>query len=554
MKNIIKYTIASLAVCITLIGCKKEDFLTPEQVPAFPWTNLETFERAAVAPYNNFIDGGWGDALGGLPLLDIGASDLGAKAKTVAEAMTPWDVYCYRRFRQTVVSSSGDSRVGGGKQFTIFKEMYIQINSCNDAMDFIDKAGDGEIFPGVTKDNETIKRIKAELLFNRARAYFMLVTQFCPPYNPGGDNSRKLLPYKPAFTGKPDELRKPELGSSQEIYDLIVSDLTTAKTLIGNYNKEGRANYYAICGELVRVYFLIGKHAEAKLECNEILNSGKYPLQSDVMATFDKAPGDAAASEVIMEFVPDPVTGNNEWDATIFSKTMPWGVINGGRGADWNHCSWVMFYMSDYFMKETGWMVNPPDDYSVGPVALLDKRYNNTYIRLEGYIPKPDGMDEIIYKNTIMTQYKGITWPSIWLDKYFRGADCANTKQPLYRSAEFYLTRAAIDCENNTGDFGEADLNTVRNRAGLLSIHKSDYANDAWFNEIHRERMREMGVEMGDRCRYLMSLRLPIGLGDRPADGSAGAVENPPYSNWYFRIPEDEVNANGSYPPGFTQE
>jgi hypothetical protein len=214
-----------------------------------------------------------------------------------------------------------------------------------------------------------------------------------------------------------------------------------------------------------------------------------------------------------------------------------------------------MFYMSNFFMKETGWMVDPPNDYSVGPVALLDKRYNNTYIRLEGYVPQPGGMDEVTYKNTIQTQFQGITWPQIWLDKYFRGADCANTKQPLYRSAEFYLTRAAIDCEMETGDWGEADLNTVRDRAGLPAIMRSSFATkDAWFNEIHRERMREMGVELGDRVRYLMSLRLPIGLGDRPADGSQGAIANPPYADWYFRIPEDEVNSNAAYPPGFTQE
>jgi hypothetical protein len=106
-----------------------------------------------------------------------------------------------------------------------------------------------------------------------------------------------------------------------------------------------------------------------------------------------------------------------------------------------------------------------------------------------------------------------------------------------------------------TGDWGEADLNTVRNRAGLPSIMRSSFATkDEWFNEIHRERMREMGVELGDRVRYLMSLRLPIGLGDRPADGSQGAIANPPYADWYFRIPEDEVNSNAAYPPGFIQE
>ena len=547
--KVIKYIAIGVALFMTFSSCNKARFLTPENTPEHPWTDLETLERAAVAPYNYLVGGGWSDALGVQVRFDFEASDLGIHFPYGGAAA--WTVYYFRNFRDFIINPETRN---GGRQNNVFASMYIMVNSCNDAIGFIDKAGAGELFPGIRTDHESVKRIKAELLFNRARAYFYLVTQFCPPYNPGGDNSLKLLPYKTSFTGNPAELKNTRLGSAQEIYDLIISDLTMSKTLITlNYNQEGRANYYAICAELARVYFLIGKHAEARLECDEILNSGKYPLQSDVMEAWNKAPGELPASEVIMEYVPDPVTGQNDWECTTISKTMPWGIKNGGRGEDWNQCDWVMFYLTNYFMKETGWMVDPPNDYSVGPLATLDQRYNKTYIRLEGYIPKPDTMDEVYYKNHYQTTFQGITWPQIWLDKYYRGADCANTKQPLYRSAEFYLTRAAIDCEANYYDFGEADLNTVRNRAGLPSIHRADFTLEAWFNEIHRERLREMGSESGDRCRYLMSLRLPIGLGDRPDDGSQGDMVNPPYSDWYFRIPEDEVKSNGAYPHGFRQ-
>jgi hypothetical protein len=549
MRNIIKYTIVGLSVFATVISCNKEDFLAPEQPPLFPWTDLASFENATVAPYFYINAGGWADVLGVSVFLDMGSSDLGAWDHQ--ESNSPWDVYLYRKFRETAITSSG----GGSRQYSVFRYCYRQITFCNDPLTFIDNKGDGEIFPGVTKDDETIKRIKAELLFFRARAYAYLVYQFCPPYNPGGDNSLKLLPYKPKFSGKPDDIRHTELGSSQDIYDLIVSDLTTAKELMPlSYDGEGKVNHYVICAALARIYFLIGKHAEARAECDEILNSGKYPLQADVMAAWNKLPGEPTASEVIMEYVPDPTVDDNEYEATIINKTSA-SAINGGRGEDWDMCTWVTYYMSNYFMKETGWMVDPPNDYSVGPVALQgDKRYNNTYIRLEGYIPKPDTMEEVYYKNHYQTTFQNITWPQIWLDKYYRGAN-GYTKRPLFRSAEFYLTRAAIDCENDYGDFGEADLNTVRNRAGLPSIHKSDYVTkEDWFNEIHRERMRELGNEEGDRNRYLMSLRLPLGLGDRPADGSQGDIVNPPYSKFYFRIPDNEINSNAAYPQGFTQE
>ena len=552
MRNKYIKSIMFVALLIGTLSCNKQEFLTPSNIPQSPWTDLATFERGAIAPYNYVVNMGWQDPLGVSVFLDMASSDIGAVAPTVPPANAPWDVFAYRKFRQTAITP-GDK--GGARQYSIFQNMYMMINAANDGLSFIEKAGNGEIFPGVPTSNETVKRIKAEFLYNRARAYSYLVTQFCPPYNPGGDNSKKLLPFKTHFISTAEELRKTDLGSAEDIYKLIVSDLTEAKANMPlSYKQEGRTNYYAICGELARVEFLIGKHDEAKLECDEILNSGKFPLQSDIMATWNKAPGAAPASEVIMEFVPNDITAHNDLECSIVSKTFPWGT-GGGRDDNWNMCSWVMFYMSNYFMKETGWMVDPANgDYTVGPVALVDKRYNKTYIRLEGYIKKPTDMTNIVYKNTIMTQFKGITWPSMWLDKYYRGASCINTKQPLYRSAEFYLTRAAIECEKGTGDWGEADLNAVRVRAGLPAIHHADFSHEDWFTEIHRERMREMGTEMGDRVRYLMSLRLPIGLGDRPADGSQGAIANPPYADWYFRIPEDEVNSNAAYPPGFVQD
>ena len=560
MRNIIKNIILGALILLLAASCDKEKFFELERIPESPWTDLNTIERAAVAPYNYLaapIEKGqpsWNAALGVTIFMDMASSDLGAVAPTVPVANAPWDVYAYRTYHEISITPGSK---GGGRQYNIFKLSYQMLTACNDPLDFIAKSGNGEIFPGVTTDHETIKRIKAELLFNRARAYSYLVRNFCPPYNPGGDNSKKLLPYKVSYTGDPQQLRNTQLASAEEIYTLIISDLTTAKSLMPvTYNQEGRANYYAICGELARIYFLIGKYSEARAECDEILNSGKFPLQSDIMTTWTKAPGEAPASEVIMEFVPDLVTNNFEADKSIVSKCTPYGGKNGGRGTDWIHTPWAMFYMSNYFMKETGWMVDPANgDYTVGALALQDKRYNNTYLRLEGYIPLPAGMDKVTYRNTIMSQNKGITWPSIWLDKYYRGAQGNNTKDPLYRSAEFYLTRAAIDCVTDFGDMGEADLNIVRNRAGLSSIFKAEFPNkDDWFNEIHRERIREIGNENGDRIRYLMSLRLPLGLGDRPVDGSKGAIIYPPYEKFYFRIPEDEVNGNAAYPQGFNQD
>ena len=553
-RNIFKSIIIILAISGTF-SCNEADFLTPANVPQAPWYDIATFERAAIAPYNYFgnvgmANPGWHTAVGVPVFLDLASSDLGTinnKAFVNGPAIT----FFNRNFRETTVVP-GDG--GGGRQYSLFKNMYMMINACNDGLAFIKKAGTGEIFPGVLATNTDIKRIKAEFLFNRARAYFILAQQFLPPYNPEGDNSKKLIPFKTEFTSDVDELRNTPLGSAEEVYNLIVSDLKEAKlNMYKTYNMEGRANIYAIRAELVRVDFLIGKHLEAKLECDSILNTGKFLLQDTVLNAFNKAPGAIPASEVIMEFVPDITTKINNLEVSVVARAFPWGV-NGGRDANISFCSWTGFYMSNYFCKETGWMTDPANgDYTPGPNAATDKRLKNLYMRLEGYRPLNTGESVITWKNTVNTQFR-ITYPVIWLDKYFRGAVGDNTKEPLYRSAEIHLTRAAILAKLNLPDGNGYDLNKVRVRAGLPALTRSSYTNEAWLVEVGRERMREMGPESGDRIRYLMSLRQDIGIGDRPTDGSQGTVVSPPYSNWYFRIPEEEISSNAAYPPGFLQD
>ena len=555
MKKHILKSIIFVSVIVGFYACNEADFLKPSNIPQSPWTDVATFERAAIAPYNYFANvgmanPGWHTAVGVPVFLDLASSDLG-KINNKAFVNGPSITFYNRTFRETTVVP-GDG--GGGRQYSLFKNMYMMINACNDGLAFIKNAGTGEILPGVLATSTDIKRIKAEFLFNRARAYFILAQQFLPPYNPDGDNTKKLIPFKTEFTADVDKLRNTPLGSAEEVYALITSDLKEAKlNMPKTYSSEGRTNIYAIRAELVRVDFLIGKYLDAKLECDSILNPGKFLLQDTVLNAFNKAPGAVPASEVIMEFVPDATSKINDLEASIVSRAFPWGV-NGARDANISFCSWTGFYMSDYFSKETGWMTDPANgDYTPGTTAATDKRLKNLYMRLEAYRPLNTGENLITWKNTVNTQFR-ITRPVIWLDKYFRGAVGDNTKIPLYRSPEIHLTRAAILAKLNMPDGNGYDLNKVRVRAGLPALTRASYTNDNWLIEVNRERMREMGPESGDRVRYLMSLRLPIGLGDRPADGSQGSIVNPPYSNWYFRIPEEEISSNAAYPPGFIQD
>ncbi|HLL94753.1 MAG TPA: RagB/SusD family nutrient uptake outer membrane protein, partial [Spirosoma sp.] len=81
------------------------------------------------------------------------------------------------------------------------------------------------------------------------------------------------------------------------------------------------------------------------------------------------------------------------------------------------------------------------------------------------------------------------------------------------RIAEMYLTRAIIRFGENDRTGAAADLNIVRQRAGLAPITAAALTE----NDIHNERMRELAFE-DDRLYYLQALSLPIPAGDRAGE------------------------------------
>ena len=152
------------------------------------------------------------------------------------------------------------------------------------------------------------------------------------------------------------------------------------------------------------------------------------------------------------------------------------------------------------------------------------------------------------------TDNKRVKRPSIILDKYYRfagGMGSTNsflsgsaTKMPMIRYAEVILTHAILSFK--LGDYASAtkDINIIRNRAGLDPLPTLT-ANDREL--IDMERARELTGE-GDRFRYLMALHLPIGPGEkRDKNGAPVANIEPPYTDFYWSIPQSEINYNAAY-------
>ncbi|WP_214071807.1 RagB/SusD family nutrient uptake outer membrane protein [Mucilaginibacter sp. dw_454] len=187
---------------------------------------------------------------------------------------------------------------------------YRAIANCNYLLAAID---DPKVqFSGANRD-----LIKGEALALRAYLHFDLLRNFAPAYVTGA--SQVAIPYVTQVSTK-----STPNSTVQQIIDLALTDLVAAKVLLKNdpilsasykvgypptspppltplpstgtelaandlfsQNRRHRLNYYAVCGEMARVYLYKGDNADALTSAQEVINAKKFPFtnQDDFFAS-----------------------------------------------------------------------------------------------------------------------------------------------------------------------------------------------------------------------------------------------------------------------------
>lgn len=568
MKNII--TSLSLILVLALSGCDINSFLDEKYVPEVLWQKVDQLEYTVNVPYAA-VNRSWSNVNAIYNYYDYVVSGLAQPTGLQGNGANFDEIY-ERRHRD--LANPEDFWMGKS-----YMPLYNAIAASNDLLGFLASDDPEVLFPKDTKEyiDANVPRVKAEMYFWRAYAYYYLALYYTPPYSPGGDNSKRVLPYK-------TDIYSPEntkIGTTQEVWDLITSDLLAAKELMPeNWYKEGRINYNTIAGLLARVYFYTGKHDLAEAECTNVIghkDEAKF-LAEDVMDAWTRTIGDPEPEEVIYSVEPSEVTLSGTYTVSSILTKNNYQTDGGGRYSDstrWSQSGWVSTIMSNQFLQKIGWMGERTlmdgsvDQFGETELALADKRYGNTWIRLEEYHPKvregetpSDEYESMAYFflrsgdpnvyivstgndtttvtraelfNGYETKNSTLDFPHVYCDKYYRGPSAYTTRHPVMRLPEFYLTRAAI--RFSTGNTGGAmdDVNIVRQRAGL------DPLTSIVEDDIEREWIIEFGGE-GLYLGYLMAMRKPIPAGDRNVEPFM-----PPYRTWYWKIPQAELDYNQGY-------
>lgn len=510
-----------LAVILCLIlflpACNDEQFFELTNPPEFPWLNMAELERGVVTPYNITFSAQWNNYFGDDRLIAECMSDEVYLLPNTA-ADIPYEEMYGRITEVQMIKADGG-----------FQNGYKCITHANSVLDFLEENNNRPFANPSEADLLNLDRIRGEMFFMRAFAYFHLARRHAPV--PGAPNftTTAILPLRLKTPLSAEEANNPDYVTTDVIYKQIVSDLQQARELLPEAYREGvhhpsyrhgRATRYAAAAMLARVYFQLGDFAKALPELDYVIG-GPFDLTEDPIEAFNRDNATSGREVIWSTSNHDPVIVTTNKIPTSMNYS-DYRATNGGRGVYNKRCTWNQFPMSHAVLQQIGWM---DSKFGVTVEALADKRYQQLYWRLEGN-PGTTTADPAKYE----MQYPHIKDPMVWGDKYYRATNGQLSNIPIIRLAEMLLTRAIIRLRNGDPAGAAADLNQVRQRAGLpplLSVSEE---------EIHRERIKELAFE-GDRFFYLQALRLPIPPGDRQV-----APIPFPYEDLHWKLPQSELD------------
>ena len=503
------FSILILAVALTATSCS--DYFDLKRPNQYPWQSASELEMAVRAPYLYYVGAAWANPIGALTNR-FGESDLARFTGKTGDSY----FYAYWGITYKTLILENAKELEGG-----FEYLYYMSTACNSALALIENAeAEGvDPFPEMTTaDKALVKRIKGELLFMRAFTYWNLARTWCPPYDSKGANDSKHIVVYRTNESDSDALKNATLSTVKEVYDYIVADLKDAIAILpdayytGDNNKRMRANKYAAEALLARVLFYMGNFSEAKTYIDDVIRqTDLYALDTDLVAPFNKTSSSPTSKEVIWEIVYSDDSDRYDRNPGI----MQYAAYNGHAT---KMCGYAAFSLSYYAMEKIGWL---DKDHKLTAEAQNDLRFQNLYIYHPGNDAYPD--------------------PAIYIFKYFRGAtpttNGRRAPRPLIRLSDLYLMRAQINLMAGSPAAAAADVNVVRERAGLQALSTVTEA------DIENERIKELAGENADRIYWLCALHKDIPLGDR----TEGEVIKYPYSDYYYQIPVVEKQNNSAY-------
>jgi len=277
MKKIYIISFVTLLVFI-LTGCKKDflevqptGFLTEAQVAEAAKNNPDVLAGSISGIYTLMFQTGTGGT-------DLDHDDFGQKGYDIYSDFLSGDLalsistYGWYRSLTELTATVDFTQNENSKPWTYY---YRIIRSANLV---INALGGNDTVPALEGNKHQMGQAKAM----RAYGYFYLAQFYATDYNP----TAEILPI---YTD-PSQQNQPK-SSTQDVYDLIVKDLTDAISLMDNFTRtaKNQVNKYVAEGLLAYTYAAMGgndNYIKAKDLTTDIITNGGFPLMDSTEVVF----------------------------------------------------------------------------------------------------------------------------------------------------------------------------------------------------------------------------------------------------------------------------
>ena len=284
MKKFITYTIflgllASASSCKKWLDLKPQDGIVRQEF----WQTKEQVEAAVIGIYSSLLSG------------TSRTNSLASTLIAPAESFFLWGEARTDMIAPGFTANSDEidfvnMNIQAANMYTSWRAIYQTINYCNTVI---------ELAPGVLqKDNtftqDQLNRAVAEAKTIRALMYFYLARTF------------RDVPLKLDATTS-DENIKPIAKSPADVtLNQVVKDLKEAEPFLpltyGNINfDKGRATRYTANAILADAFLWMDRYAECQVECDKIINSGRFGLIGGTQNLFDELFFQGNSNESIFE-------------------------------------------------------------------------------------------------------------------------------------------------------------------------------------------------------------------------------------------------------------
>lgn len=457
--NRLKYSIIIL-LATTLFACKKDfleedpkTFLTPDNFYKTE-SDLQMGLNAIYRTPQDRYSGMWG-----APNWFGWATDLGE--------LTPANGHAYHN---QLAHLRSDFNSSSGMVWDFWNYMYRHIRDIN----FLLRA-----LPNVEASEETKKQIEAQARAWRAHIYFDGVRIY------GG------IPIILEPISDINVLNSLTRSTPEEVYDVIINDLTFAKDNLPNQwtnaKDQGRVTAGASAAMLARVYMTMAgyplrqtdKWNDAKTILKEFIEDKKYGSQYGLFDTYSEA------------FQEENIPGKE----SVWTINFTRGTYGQGSDVHTNFAPLELYYDSRAGLSRGGGWSNelPTDAFLASYDKVNDERFDFTY-----WTSTADFPDEYADINNSATGPVVFAKPHV--SKFREKTPNDNSQRTgidhyIIRYADVLLMYAEV--LNELGDANAYTyLNMVRNRAGLDDI--SSLSQQAFRDHILLERGWELAFE-GER-------------------------------------------------------